>query len=221
MQPKILLGLPVKTWTFSLLAILGMPSALCLALGADTLRPDGTRKAAMGQNASCLASGSKHTQVNEAARDDDLSYLEADAGEVCACGLASGDTTRHALANFSGGGTIDSVRIVAWVRSASSATPTKDSVKLVMQEQSSYLTSGFFGLTSAYAEYKFSSVTKPTGGGWTAGAVDSLVFGFKNKLQNLAAGCAEVRITQEYAIVYYQPAAGNSPRRVRLFKNRD
>ncbi len=195
-------------------------SVNCFAQSSETLRPDGTRKAVMGQDATCVTNNSNHVKVNETSRDDDASYLEADAGESCLCGLASGDTTKHTLGNFSGGGTIDSVRLVVWARSASSSTPTKDSIKLVMQEQTFYIASGFFGLTSSYAEYKFTSATKPTGGVWTGAAVDSLVAGVKNKLQSLAAGCAEARITQEYAVVYYQNATGGaSPRRIRLLKN--
>lgn len=206
---------------FAMILIVVLAAGEGCASSADTLRPDGTRKAVMGQNTTCTASSSNHTKVNETVRDDDASYLEADIGEVCLCGMASGDTTRHTLANFSGGGTIDSVRIAAWVRSASGATPNKDSIKLVMQEQSSYLSSGFFGLTGSYAEYKFSSASKPTGGSWTSAAVDSLVLGVKNKLQNLVSGCAEARITQEYAVVYSSSSGGISPRRSRLIKSRD
>lgn len=194
-------------------------SCQAAAQSTETLRPDGTRKAVMGQNATCVANSSNHTKVNETSRDDDASYLEADAGESCLCGLGADDTTKHTLANLAGSGVIDSVRLVVWARSASTATPTKDSIKLVMQEQTAYLASGFFGLTSSYAECRFTTATKPTGGGWTAAAADSLVLGVKNKLQNLAFGCAEVRITQEYAVVYYQSSTGGvSPRRTRLFK---
>jgi len=189
------------------------------AQSADTLRPDVTKKAVMGQNATCTASSSNHTKVNEAVRDDDATYLEADVGEACVCAMGADDTTKHTLGNFSGSGTIDSVRIVASVRSATGSNPHKDSIKLVMQEQSSYLSSGFFGLSGSYAEYKFTSATKPTGGSWTASAVDSLVLGVRNKLQSLALGCAEVRITQEYAVVYYFPSSGGgSPRRNRLLR---